>query len=206
MYTLTTSSKKIIADTITPVSIYLKLRDKYPHSLLLESSDYHANNNSFSYICCNPIASINVKNEMINIQFPDGKLTEKAITEEVNVMEEIQAFAEMFQTQDESYSFIHNGLFGYTGYDSVRYFEKVTIQQKENKLDIPDMYYAVYQNIIAINHFNNEAYLFSHTYQKEDNLEELYNLITIQDFAEFNFELDGEITSNIDDETYRNNS
>jgi len=205
MYTLTTSSKKIIADTITPVSIYLKLRDKYPHSLLLESSDYHANNNSFSYICCNPIASINVKNEMINIQFPDGKLTEKAITEEVNVMEEIQAFAEMFQTQDESYSFIHNGLFGYTGYDSVRYFEKVTIQQKENKLDIPDMYYAVYQNIIAINHFNNEAYLFSHTYQKEDNLEELYNLITVQDFAEFNFELDGEITSNIDDETYRNN-
>jgi len=205
MYTLTTSSKKIIADTITPVSIYLKLRDKYPHSLLLESSDYHANNNSFSYICCNPIASIEVKNEMINMQFPDGKLTKKPITEEVNVMEEIQAFAEMFQTQDESYSFIHNGLFGYTGYDSVRYFEKVSIQQKENKLDIPDMYYAVYQNIIAINHFNNEAYLFSHTYQKEDNLEELYNLITVQDFAEFNFELDGEITSNIDDETYRNN-
>ena len=205
MYTLTTSSKKIIADTITPVSIYLKLRDKYPHSLLLESSDYHANNNSFSYICCNPIASIEVKNEMINMQFPDGKLTEKPITKEVNVMEEIQAFAEMFQTQDESYSFIHNGLFGYTGYDAVRYFEKVSIQQKENKLDIPDMYYAVYQNIIAINHFNNEAYLFSHTYQKEDNLKELYNLITVQDFAEFNFELDGEITSNIDDETYRNN-
>ncbi|MEH6406253.1 MAG: anthranilate synthase component I family protein, partial [Leeuwenhoekiella sp.] len=75
-YQLKTFSKKLLADTLTPVSVYLRLRDKFPNSLLLESSDYHANDNSFSYICCNPIASIKVENEKIKQQFPDGKTSE----------------------------------------------------------------------------------------------------------------------------------
>ena len=75
MYKLTTHSKKIIADTITPVSVYLKIRDKYPNSILLESSDYHANDNTFSYICFNPIASIKVQNNSIEQCFPDGSET-----------------------------------------------------------------------------------------------------------------------------------
>ena len=69
-YKLKTYSKKILADTITPVSIYLKIRDKYPNSILLESSDYHGNENSFSYICCNPIADIKVQNEKIIENYP----------------------------------------------------------------------------------------------------------------------------------------
>ena len=67
-YKLTTYYKKILADTITPVSIYLKIRDKFPNSILLESSDYHGNENSFSYICCNPIASIKVEDNKINLE------------------------------------------------------------------------------------------------------------------------------------------
>ena len=74
-FSLYTHYKKILADTITPVSIYLKIRDKYPNSILLESSDYHANDNSFSYICFNPIASIKVENEIITQTFPDGSST-----------------------------------------------------------------------------------------------------------------------------------
>ena len=70
-FQLKTHYKKILADTITPVSIYLKIRDKYPNSILLESSDYHANDNSFSYICFNPIASIKVENEVVIQKFPD---------------------------------------------------------------------------------------------------------------------------------------
>ena len=72
-YQLQTYSKKLLADTLTPVSVYLRIRDKFPNSLLLESSDYHSNDNSFSYICCNPIASITIENELITQQFPDGK-------------------------------------------------------------------------------------------------------------------------------------
>ncbi len=71
-YRLTTHTKKILADTLTPVSVYLKLRDHFPNSLLLESSDYHANDNSFSYICCQPIAHIQIQNGQLQRQYPDG--------------------------------------------------------------------------------------------------------------------------------------
>ena len=71
-YKLKTNFKQILADTITPVSVYLKIRDKFPNSILLESSDYHGNDNSFSYVCFNPIASIKVENQKIETQFPDG--------------------------------------------------------------------------------------------------------------------------------------
>ena len=73
IYSLKTHYKKILADTITPVSIYLKIRDKFPNSILLESSGYHANDNSFSYICCNPIASIKIEDNTLTEKFPDGK-------------------------------------------------------------------------------------------------------------------------------------
>ena len=73
-FKLKTDFKKILADTLTPVSVYLKIRDKYPNSILLESSDYHGNENSFSYICFNPIASIEIKDGNLRESFPDGSL------------------------------------------------------------------------------------------------------------------------------------
>lgn len=159
MYQLTTHHKKILADTITPVSIYLKIRDKYPNSILLESSDYHANDNSFSYICFNPIASIKVENETISQTFPDGSSKSKNIDDTVCVSDEIHQFTKQFKVDsNEDFKFINNGIFGYMAYDAVRYFEDVTISKKENAIQIPDVYYAVYQNIIAINHFKNDGY------------------------------------------------
>ena len=86
MYKLKTYSTKILADTITPVSVYLKVRDRFPNSILLESSDYRANDNTFSYICCNPIASINIQNEEITKQFPDGTKEQSSINETTNVL------------------------------------------------------------------------------------------------------------------------
>ena len=172
-YTLETHYKKILADTITPVSVYLKIRDKFPNSILLESSDYHANDNSFSYICCNPIASIKVANEIITQRFPDGTKKEIAITPETDVTQVIHNFGQQFKTTQNGFKFIYNGLFGYMAYDAVRYFEDVEISKKEDSAHIPDIYYAVYQNIIAINHFKNEAYLFAHCYNTESNVEEM---------------------------------
>ena len=163
MYKLNTHYKKILADTITPVSIYLKIRDKYPNSILLESSDYHANDNSFSYICSNPIASIKVENNIIIQTFPDGNIETLEINKTTNVANEIHHFTQRFNVDpDKQFKFINNGIFGYTAYDAVKYFEDITISKKENSLKIPDIYYAVYQNIIAINHFKNEAYIFAH--------------------------------------------
>ena len=161
-YQLETNFKKILADTITPVSVYLKIRDRFPNSILLESSDYHANDNSFSYICCNPIASIKVENEVILEQFPDGTSKETNIEPTTDVVAILDAFSKKFKGNKNDFKFINNGLFGYMSYDAVRYYEEVDISKKENSVTIPDVYYAVYQNIIAINHFNNEAYIFAH--------------------------------------------
>ena len=98
-YQLHTNYKQILADTITPVSVYLKIRDKFPNSILLESSDYHANDNSFSYICFNPIASIKVENNTIETNFPDRFSEITPIDSNVNVVKEIEKFSNQFLTE-----------------------------------------------------------------------------------------------------------
>ena len=191
-YKLKTHYKKILSDTITPVSVYLKVRDRYPNSILLESSDYHGNENSFSYICCNPIASISVKDNRVEEHLPDGSSALTDISEGSGVTGMIHRFSKKFDAGEQKFKFINQGLFGYIAYDAVRYFEDVEITKKED-LDIPDIYYAVYQNIIAINHFNNEAYIFSHAYEAPDNTDEIHQLISTKNFASYSYK-------NLDDE------
>ncbi|PTX42142.1 anthranilate synthase component 1 [Christiangramia gaetbulicola] len=203
MFELNTKYKKILADTITPVSIYLKLRDKYPNSLLLESSDYHASDNSFSYICCNPIASFKLENEVITSTFPDGKTETMNVDPSVSVPQEIQKFSQQFKADSSDFKFINNGLFGYIAYDSVRYFENVEVTRKEKDLKIPDIYYAVYQNIIAINHFKNEAYIFDHSYASESKIDEIEQLLKVKNFASYNFSRHEDAVSNLTDDEYR---
>ncbi len=201
-FSLYTHYKKILADTITPVSIYLKIRDKFPNSILLESSDYHANDNSFSYICFNPIASIKVTDKTIYETFPDGStLTNKT----KNVANRIHKFTQRFKvTSEKQFKFINNGIFGYTAYDAVKYFEDVAISKKPDSIDIPDIYYAVYQNIIAINHFKNEAYIFAHCFNDgASNIDDILHLIKSKNFASYEFTTDSEITSNLTDDEYK---
>ncbi len=204
-FSLYTHHKKILTDTITPVTVYYKIRDKYPNSILLESGDYHRSHKNFSYICFNPIASIKVENEVISETFPDGSTTDLEITKGVNVTNEIHNFTKRFDTKsEENFKFINNGIFGYTAYDAVRYFEDVEISKKDDSVVIPDMYYAVYQNIIAINHFKNEAYIFAHCYDgTPNNIDEIDKLINVQNFASYNFSSKGDIKSNLTDDEFR---
>ena len=204
-FSLYTHHKKILADTITPVSIYLKIRDKYPNSILLESSDYHTNTNSFSYICFNPIASIKVENDVIKQVYPDGS-TKTNNAKNISVTDEIHKFTKRFKVNsEEKFKFINNGIFGYTAYDAVKYFEDVKISKKDNSIQIPDIYYAVYKNIIAINHFKNEAYIFAHCFETENNIDEILQLIKSKNFASYEFETNGDITSNLTDNEYKEN-
>ncbi|ARV10367.1 anthranilate synthase component I [Winogradskyella sp. PC-19] len=204
IFNLHTHYKKILTDTITPVSVYYKVRDKFPNSILLESGDYHRNHKNFSYICFNPIASIKVENEAIFQNFPDGSFTEMAITESINVVEEIQQFTKRFSSNsEENFKFINNGIFGYTAYDAVKYFEDIVISKKDDSIEIPDLYYAVYQNIIAINHFKNEAYIFAHCPDGiESNIDAVDKLINVQNFASFNFDTKDDISSNLTDDEF----
>ncbi len=202
-YKIKTHYKKILADTLSPVSIYLKIRDKFPNSMLLESSDYHGNDNSFSYICCNPMASIKIHGNTLTKVFPDST-KESYRVENNEVTSEINQFTTQFEIEnDEDFKFINNGLFGYTSYDAVKYFETIDIASKENSIEIPEIQYAVYQNIIAINHFKNEAYIFSHCYEKESNINELHHIITMDRFALYDFETINKIDSNLSDEEFK---
>ena len=204
-FELKTHYKKILADTISPVSVYLKIRDKFPNSILLESSDYHGNDNSFSYICCNPIASIKVEDSILTKTYPDQSIEKKTVPANKVTME-IDAFTKQFKTQkDTSFKFINNGMFGFTAYDAVKYFEDITISKKNESIEIPEMYYAVYQNIIAINHFKNEAYIFAHCYESESNIDAIDHLIKVQSFSSYDFESKGDISSNLSDEEFKSN-
>ncbi|MCX2679695.1 anthranilate synthase component I family protein [Galbibacter sp. EGI 63066] len=202
-YQLKTHYKQILADTITPVSVYLKIRDRFPNSILLESSDYHANDNSFSYICFNPIASIKVENNIVSKTYPDGSNSEEEITKKMNIPAVIEAFAGDFKADKNDFKFINNGLFGYMAYNAVQYFEDIEITNDKESLNIPDIYYAIYQNIIAINHFKNEAYIFCHSHDDNNNIDAIYQLIQAKNFASYNFQREGDPVSKLKDEDYK---
>ena len=202
-YQLQTHFKQILADTITPVSVYLKIRDKFPNSILLESSDYHASDNSFSYICCHPIASIKLENNILSQSFPDGTSSSITLNPDTNVIKELETFVNRFKPESNNFKFINNGLFGYIGYDAVQYFEKIEIAKKANDLSIPDLFYAVYQNIIAINHFKNEAYLFCHSIDNTNNIQEIEQLLQTKTFASYQFSKEGNTQSNLSDAEFK---
>ena len=201
-FVLKTKHKKILADTLTPVSAYLKLRDVYPHSILLESSDYHANNNDFSYICCNPIASIELKNGVLTTLYPNGKAEVKEVGFEMDIPERIHQFSNQFNSETFPFKFISNGIFGYIAHETVDRFENLTLNKDKPSQDIPDIYYAVYQNIIAISLFNHEAHLFSHVYDREHNLAEIETLLSAKNSTHFQFEKVGKQTSNLTDDQF----
>lgn len=202
-YPLKTHFKQILADTITPVSVYLKIRDKFPNSILLESSDYHGNDNSFSYVCFNPIASIKIEDQKIETQFPDGYSEIIPIDETVKVADEIEQFSKRFITEETNFKFITQGLFGYIAYDAIPYFESIKIENKSLENKIPEIYYAVYQNIIAINHFKNEAYIFCHSYSNDTNIAEIEQLLQAKNFASFSFTKSGTVISNLTDSDFK---
>ncbi len=201
-FALKTEHKKILADTLTPVSAYLKLRDIFPHSLLLESSDYHANNNDFSYICCNPIASIELKNGVLSTHYPDGSSTVEQAETSMDIPERIHQFSQQFDSERFPFKFISNGIFGYVAHDAVDRFENIELNKTKPGQGIPDIYYAVYQNIIAISLFNHEAHLFSHVYKGEHNLGEIEMLLNAKNSSHFSFEKVGDKTSNLTDEQF----
>jgi anthranilate synthase component 1 len=135
--------------------------------------------------------------------YPDQTTTSTTIAAD-KVTSEIDAFTKQFDTQkDTSFKFINNGMFGFTAYDAVKYFEDIQISKKDNSIDIPEMYYAIYQNIIAINHFKNEAYIFAHCYNTESNIDAIDHLIKVQSFSSYDFESKGAISSNLSDEEFK---
>lgn len=202
-YIISTHYERLIADVVTPVSIYLNIRDKFAGAIMLESSDYHSDENSFSYICFNPIASFEMSGKSLKRSYPDGKIDQKGLSTPKDAIEELQGFAQTFKSDNLNFDFISNGLFGYIAYEAVQYFEDITFdQKKKDEYNIPDILYKTYRNIIAINHFNSEMYVFDHCVEgvhNESNLSEIISLIKSKNFAAYHFEKVGDESSNFND-------
>ena len=204
MYKLNTVKKNIIVDTITPVSIYLKLRDNYSNTILLDSSDYSAKDNSYAYICCNPIAKFYVKKNTLFTEYPDGSKFQKEVAKNIRIFSELEKFMNKFSIQDDSNQskkYISKGLFGYMTYDSVRFFEKININNESFGDDIPDIYYSLYSEIIVLNTFNNESNLISYSGNK-NKIDEIEKLIKGKKTNEFSFKLNGKLESNLTDDEF----
>jgi anthranilate synthase component 1 len=215
-YRFKTISKKVLGDLHTPVSIYLKVRDIYPESALLESSDFHGDENSHSYIALCPLASVGINNGECVAVFPDGSRETRVLTaaargtkggnipqREITVSEAILAFLARFTVEGEGRELC--GLFGYTAFDAVRYFEDIPVKEAHHKdNDAPDMLYILYRYLLVFDHFRNELTLMELLAPDErSGLQEIETLIDNRNYASYNFRTVGEETSPITDEEYR---
>lgn len=200
-FKLYTHFKKLLSDTLTPVNIYLKLRDEYAGSILLESSDYHGNENSRSIICCDPIASYQLDGLRLTTKWPDGSTQVETLNNKGDVLQRLEEFKNAFTLEPVDSPYLPCGLFGYMAYDAVRYFESVDIPITQ-KL-IPDILYKVFGLVIVIDHFSNVLVLFENrTSPGPSALEHLEKLIFSNRFSTFPFTPCGQETSNLTDKEF----
>ncbi|RKD20221.1 anthranilate synthase component I [Pelobium manganitolerans] len=202
-FKLNVSYKKLLADTTTPVSIYLRLRDVFPNSLLLESSDYHSRENSTSYVCCDPVASISVTKGKLSKSYPDDSV-ETSEPGTFNLVDEVYRFRKSFESNaDTDLKFIADGLFGYFTHEAVEFYEDIQLKKDEqDERDIPTFQYHLYRYVIAIDHFKNELHIVKNEtgFEKDSNgLEKIEYLIQNKNFPEYKFSLNGEESSNLSD-------
>ena len=202
-FTFKTATRQLLGDLHTPVSIYLKVRDIYPESALLESSDFHGNENSLSYIALCPLASIGINSGESTFVFPDGSRAITPLTESYRVADAMNDFLKHFSIEGDNKEVC--GLFGYTAFDSVRYFEPVSVAESHHEdNDAPDILYILYRFILVFNHFKNELTLVEILLPGEQSrMQEIESIIENRNFASYNFRLNGAETSLITDEEYK---
>ena len=198
-------SRKILADIITPVSIYLKIRDIYPNSLLLESSDYHSKENSFSFICLDPVAEFLVHKGTTSLSLPGNELVHSPVTEENSVVDQLSRFISSFEITMGEEEMMVDGVFGYSTYDAVQYFEDITLKASlPEKEEIPEIRYNFFRFVLAINHLTNELLLFENIVNGgESEIDNVTTLLHNRNIATYGFKVSGTELSNLTDDDYR---
>ena len=202
-FKLKENRKEIITDTLTPVSIYLKIRDIYANSILLESSDYSSKDNSYAYICFKPIAKFELENNYLEINYPNKERSVYNIKDSDSVFNKLNEFMNSFEFSSnwKKDKFQSKGIYGYMSYDSINYFENITLENKNFGDNIPEMLYCLYENIIVVNTFNNQSTIINFSEDKNELLK-IEKLITNKSTYNFSFKKQGEIKSNISDKDY----
>ena len=210
-FNYTTQTRTILADLYTPVGVYMRLRDIYPQSALMESSDYHGTENSRSFIGVHPIASIAVGHGVVTATYPDGRVEEKELPAfgegkgekcKLAISKAFNDFIQAFHVEGEGSECC--GLYGFTTFNAVRYFENIPVLDTTmEKNDAPDIYYIMYKNIIVFDHFNNTMQLI--TLGEEAELDALMKAINKANVKPYDFHPVGETASTLTDEEHKTN-
>lgn len=208
-FRITTQHRQLLGDMLTPVGVYLKLRDKFPFTVMLESAEYHGMEHGFSVIACDPVASFTLDQDTITQGFPDGSVENFPLEHRKQAMQKLKAFIARFDAPKTHFPFINGGLFGHITYDSVEYFEDIEIQDKSPENAIPQMVYKVYRFVIVFNHFKDEVHLFEHDYGTPNtgtmgmDLESLEMIVKAPKMATFSFKAQPQEDSNVTDAQMR---
>ncbi len=217
---INTSFKKLLADVFTPVGIYLRLRDRFRDTVLLESTDFHAGENSYSFIGINAIGGIEITNpHEIEFKLPARNPEKIKIDKANNITGHLLNFMQRFDVKEVAKKPVNiaQGLFGYTTFDAIQFFDTIKLSApKVSPLGgdlptgqaglegaIPLMRYRLYQYVIAINHFKDELFICeNHIDNIVSEIDIVESLIKSKDVPVYPFKVKGEETSSITNEEY----
>lgn len=204
-FNYTTSTKTILADLYTPVGVYMRLRDIYPQSALMESSDYHDKDNARSFIGINPIASVSIAHGMAVVRYPDSSELRQTLSANFGTAEAIHALIDCIHVEGDYAN--QCGLYGYTSFNAVRYFENIAVKDEtQEKNDAPDVLYILYKDIIVFDHFNNQLTVVSLSEGAESSeLSEIIKTMNRSNVQAYDFHPVGETTSPLTDEEHKAN-
>lgn len=189
---------------ITPVGLYLKMRDTFNGGLLLESSDYQTKENSYSFLCFDPIIGFKIENDQLTFSEKEFKKVQNISDMKGKAVDKIQAFIENIEIKGDEISTRYGGFFGYTTFDAIPCFENISFDEDKKSLQIPEMQYSLFRVVIVINHFNNELFvILNHTDDQKPDFSEIEVLLNKIDNPAFSFNALGNETSSTDENEFK---
>lgn len=195
--------KKRLSDTLTPVSLYLKVRDRFSDPVLLESNDFRSKEDCMSFIGLDALATFEVQAGRIRTHWAGEKIIDTPVVDISSVPAALYSFIKSFKLSYEQPYAGFNGLFGYTAFDGVQYFDTLHFDADKRRFDLPDLRYSLYRFVIAINHFRDEMYILENLPEGyESRLAELETLLDGHQYTTHAFRLDGAEQSNLSDEEF----
>ena len=198
----TTSSKTILADLYTPVGVYMKLRDLYPQSALMECADYHDAASSRSFIGVNPIASVAIGHGIATVNYPDGTTFQHEVNKDYRSDKAIHELIDRIEVTGEDAAVC--GLFGYTSFNAVRYFEDIAVKDEtQTKNDAPDVLYILYKVVIEFDHHNNMVKVV--TIGDASEVDDILKAMNRSNVREYDFHAIGDVNSTLTDDEHRAN-
>lgn len=202
VFNFTTTSRTILGDLYTPVGVYMRLRDLYPQSALMESSDYHDQSNSRSFIGIHPIASVAIGHGLATVTYPDSQTFTQPLSADFNSADAIHALIDHIHVEGDDANAC--GLFGYTSFNAVRYFENIAVKDEtQERNDAPDVLYVLYKTVIVFDHHNNQLKMV--TMGDATDIDAVQKAMNRNNVREYGFHPVGDVSSTLTDEEHKAN-